>query len=96
MINDLPELLHSIVVCFRGCAAFLESEVDTRRRRQRCGHARRRRVKGLFKYKKDEGCNRLISFNPKRPNRTVMRQNETADRQKSLALLSLVCQCLDS
>jgi hypothetical protein len=48
-----------------------------------------------FKYKKGEWCNRMNSLNRKRQILTVMRQDGTVHRQKSLALLSVWCQSAD-
>ena len=50
---------------------------------------------GVFSYKKGEPVNRLILLNRKRQFVTVLRQFETVDRQKVLALLSVMCQCAD-
>jgi hypothetical protein len=44
-----------------------------------------------FKYKKEEGPNRLISFDPKRQFPTVNRHDQSVNRQKLLALLSFNC-----
>jgi len=49
--------------------------------------------KGLFSYKKEERLNRLNFLNRKRQILTVNRQNRAVNRQKGLALLSVMCQC---
>jgi hypothetical protein len=49
--------------------------------------------KGLFNYKKEERLNRLNFLNRKRQILTVNRQNRAVNRQKGLALLSVMCQC---
>jgi len=55
--------------------------------------ARRRRVQpSAFKYKKEEGLNRLISLDPKRHIQEVNRHDRSVNRQNALALLSFICQ----
>jgi len=51
--------------------------------------------KGLFSYKKGERFNPLNLLNWKRQIQAVLRHIETVDRQKLLALLSVMCQCAD-
>jgi hypothetical protein len=48
---------------------------------------------GVFIYKKGERLNRLNFLNPKRQILTVDRQKASLNRQKGLALLSVMCQC---
>jgi hypothetical protein len=49
----------------------------------------------VFKYKKASWANLLILLNPKRQILSALRQIETVDRQKSLALLTVVCHGAD-
>jgi hypothetical protein len=77
-------------------AAVLKMNVETRRLRLRCRGARRRRVQqGVFSYKKGERGNPLLFLNRKRQILTVLRHIRTVNRQKPLALLSVMCQCAD-
>ncbi len=73
----------------------LEKRSRNRHLRQRMGRAPVAASNNKpFKYKKGKGLKGLISLNPKRQIRAVMRHNETVGRQKLLALLTVVCQCI--
>jgi hypothetical protein len=77
-------------------ADILESLDEGRRLRLRFWGALRRQLQGgLFSNKKGEWLNPLKFLNPKRQIQAVNRQELAIQRQKTLALLSFVCQCPD-
>jgi hypothetical protein len=74
----------------------LEKGSRNRHLRQRMGRApAAASISKPIKCKKGESLKCLILRNPKRQIRAVMRHNETIGRQKPLALLTVVCQCVD-
>ncbi len=88
--QKLAELIHNLMTG----RAVLKTGRDTLRLRLRCCGALGVGFKrGGIKYKKEEGRNLLKSLNRKRQNQAVNRQDRAVERQKLLALLSVICQC---
>jgi len=48
----------------------------------------------VLKYKKGHGRNLLILLDPNRHDLSGDRHDRSANRQKALALLSVICQCV--